>query len=322
VQDCSVIALQGWSQTLSAIRSQQDQTGIRQDRKQRQNLDLHMFVTAEMKPSVRPEHLPPPSGLWDALCVLKPHSAALQSDGEHSSQFLFEPLLRVHRELGVERALITESADDAVPGHDALISALQLGAGRFRGVVRLHWSEGANTIDFLHEMGVRGVRIEPDGPGRHHWDTAEMKRIADLIKRYGWHISMPLLRDHVPAQLSVIKSLKADVVLDSCVASPPDLLIGQRDWTSTSHTWLRLIGAGDNGAQALDKGGAAVEKRASFFDRYASRLLYGSAEDALSQASSRHPGYDAFIESLFSLCPDDSVMRTVAVDNPLSLFDH
>jgi 2-pyrone-4,6-dicarboxylate lactonase len=267
-------------------------------------------------------HAPPPSGLWDALCVLKPSSPALQADVEHSTQYLFEPLLRVHRQLGVERALITESADDAVPGHDALVSALQLGAGRFRGVVRLHWSEGANTIDYLHEMGVRGVRIEPSGPGRHSWDTAEMKRIAALIKRYEWHISMPLLTEHVPAQLSVIKSLKADVVLDSCVRSSSSLLIGQRDWTSSRHTWLRLIGT-DNLNESSDRHSSITrDKRAAFFDRYSSRLLYGSAEDALSQASSRHPGYDAFIESLFSLCPDHRVMRTVAVDNPLSLFDH
>jgi predicted TIM-barrel fold metal-dependent hydrolase len=267
-------------------------------------------------------HAPPPSGLWDALCVLTPSSAALKADAEHSTQFLFEPLLRVHRQLGVERALITESADDAVAGHSALVSALQLAAGRFRGVVRLHWSEGANAIDYLHEMGVRGVRIEPSGPGRHSWDTEEMKRIAALIKRYEWHISMPLLPDHVSAQLSVIKSLKADVVLDSCVRSSSNLLIGQRDWTSSRHTWLRLIGT-DNLADPSDRNSSITrEKRAAFFDRYASRLLYGSAEDALSQASSRHPGYDAFIESLFSLCPDHRVMRTVAVDNPLSLFDH
>jgi predicted TIM-barrel fold metal-dependent hydrolase len=267
-------------------------------------------------------HAPPPSGLWDSMCVLTPSSAALQADGEHSAQFLFEPLLRVHRQLGVERALITESADDAVPGHNALVSALQLGAGRFRGVVRLHWSEGANTIDYLHEMGVRGVRIEPSGPGRHSWDTDEMKRIAALIKRYEWHISMPLLADHVPAQLSVIKSLKADVVVDSCVRSSSNLLFGQRDWTSSRHTWFRLIGTDHQNDDPERYSSISYEKRAAFFERYASRLLYGSAEDALSQASSRHPGYDAFIESLFSLCPDHRVMRTVAVDNPLSLFDH
>jgi predicted TIM-barrel fold metal-dependent hydrolase len=262
-----------------------------------------------------------PSGLWDSLCVL--HEDAAQNAGDHFDGYLFEPLLKVHRQLGVERALITESADDAVAGHAALISALQLGAGRFRGVVRLHWSEGANTVDYLHEMGVRGVRIEPGGAGRHSWDTEEMLRIARLIERYDWHISMPLLPEHVTGQLAVIKKLPAPVVLDSSVLSPPTLLIGQRDWTSSRHTWLRLTGVGAaSAAHDAPDDEAAGERRAAFFDRYATRLLYGSAEDALSQASARHPGYDAFIESLFALCPDRAVMRTVAVDNPLALFDH
>ena len=258
-----------------------------------------------------------PSGLWDSLCVL--HEDAALHAGDHSPGYLFEPLLKIHRQLGVERALITESAEDAIAGHAALISALQLGAGRFRGVVRLHWSEGANTVDYLHEMGVRGVRIEPGGAGRHSWDTEEMMRIAQLIKRYDWHISMPLLPEHVTGQLAVIKKLPAPVVLDSSVMSPPTLLIGQRDWTSSRHTWLRLTGVG---ATLADADQVAGERRAAFFDRYAPRLLYGSAEDALSQASAGHPGYDAFIESLFALCPDRAVMRTVAVDNPLALFDH
>jgi predicted TIM-barrel fold metal-dependent hydrolase len=266
--------------------------------------------------SATSHHLP--SGLWDSLCVLHEDAAALHA-GDHSAGYLFEPLLKIHRQLGVERALITESADDAIAGHGALIGALQLGAGRFRGVVRLHWSEGANSVDYLHEMGVRGVRIEPGGAGRHSWDTEEMMRIARLIERYDWHISMPLLPDHVTGQLAVIKKLPAPVVLDSSVLSPPTLLMGQRDWTSSRHTWLRFTGVA---AAPSDGDAIAGERRAAFFDRYAQRLLYGSAEDALSQASAGHPGYDAFIESLFALCPDRAVMRTVAVDNPLALFDH
>ena len=119
----------------------------------------------------------------------------------------------VRRHLGVTRCVLVQPS---VYGSDnrVLLDALK-GLGRQgRGVVVLRGDEPWGALALMHELGVRGVRVnvvDVKSP-RPELPREQLLRLADRIGPLGWHLELLMHVDKHPDMEAVLAKLGVQVV--------------------------------------------------------------------------------------------------------------
>ena len=100
---------------------------------------------------------------------------------------------------GVERAVLVQPS---IYGEDnsALIDALRMNSSRFRGVAVVNEAISENEIENLHNIGIRGVRcnIVDLADSKGVLPLVGLKKIADKIAPWGWHIELLMHANEFP----------------------------------------------------------------------------------------------------------------------------
>lgn len=122
-----------------------------------------------------------------------------------------ESYLQMAAGLGVERAVIVQPS---VYGSDnrLLLDTLSATALPLRGIVAVDEDVRDTELDAMHEVGVRGIRINlvyQSGTGLR---TA--RRLAEKIRSRGWHLQFLIDASTLPDLFAVVEELGVAVVFD------------------------------------------------------------------------------------------------------------
>jgi 2-pyrone-4,6-dicarboxylate lactonase len=231
-------------------------------------------------------------------------------------------LERLHRALGIERAVLVQSACHG-SDHAVLYEALEAGAGRYRGVALASPTTPAKELRRLADAGVCGARVHfaphiPNAP-----DAAHVEALARIIGGLGWHLEVHVVGDALLAMAPVIRRLDLPVVIDHLAR--PDHSSTDRDavteellaLVATGNVWVKLSAWYRLGEAAPWP--YARELSAELVAVAPSRLVWGT--------DFPHPNiigaapHDAdLVDGVAGILPDAGALRAVFVDNPAALF--
>ncbi|CAG7627517.1 amidohydrolase family protein [Rhodococcus opacus] len=233
-------------------------------------------------------------------------------------------LARLHRTLGIDRAVIVQSASH---GRDqaVLIDALRTGGGRYRGVALIGLDTPRSELDRLHAEGVRGIRLQ----FMPHLGAAptdeEILRYADLVEPLGWHVEIHVAGTGAVDRFGVITKIPTRVVIDHLgrvdlndgLDSPPvqalrRLLDTGTVWLKLSGTYrVTLTGAPYDDANALAASLAAhAPERVVWGTDFPHPNLYGPMPDD-----------GILLDGIPDIVPDERNRHKLLVANPTELFD-
>jgi predicted TIM-barrel fold metal-dependent hydrolase len=137
--------------------------------------------------------------------------------------------------LGVERAVLVQPSVYGTDNTVMLAAMAELGPGRCRGVAVVEPDLREAGLERMHEAGVRGIRVNvvDVAEGKGIIAMAPLARLAERVKRYGWHVEFLMHADDFP-------------VLDTRFADfPVDIVLGHLGYMKTDK------GTGDAGFQAM-----------------------------------------------------------------------
>jgi 2-pyrone-4,6-dicarboxylate lactonase len=122
-------------------------------------------------------------------------------------------LAAMHRELGIERAVIVQSG---MHGNDPAVTldAIATSAGSYRGVVLANPEMTDSDLERLHTGGIRGVRFNFLSHPRRLADPVDLLRLADRVRDLGWHFLLHLRPEEIFALPALLGKLPIPAVID------------------------------------------------------------------------------------------------------------
>lgn len=145
--------------------------------------------------------------------------------------------------LGVERAVLVQPS---VYGTDnrALLDALARIKKGLRGIAVVDFDGATRDIRAMDEAGIRGVRLNVvDHSGeRNVVPVEDVRRLAETIAPFGWHIEFLVNLDEAPRFAAAIEGLPVDVVVGHL--GYPRSGAGSWPGTASFDAFLRLFETG------------------------------------------------------------------------------
>jgi predicted TIM-barrel fold metal-dependent hydrolase len=266
-------------------------------------------------------------GLWDCHThIYGPWEAfPLPADAAYQPAVApMEKLLELHQRLGIAHGVLVQAACYK-SDHRALLAALAMSAGRYRGVALIDGATDDAALQALHEGGVRGIRFNFMGhlPGERNLD--QLRVLADRVRAFGWHV---LLHGHLEQLLPVLdawQDLDTPLVIDHMARQDaryeldePRLKQMERH-LGHEQRWIKL-----SGVDRMMQGGAASWNAAM---PLAKRLLDAAPERAIWGTDWPHPNIQgeapddaSLLEFICRVCGDTVTAEAVLVHNPLRLY--
>ncbi|HVR49269.1 MAG TPA: amidohydrolase family protein [Pseudorhodoferax sp.] len=127
-----------------------------------------------------------------------------------------EALAAWHDALGIARVVVVQPSVYADDNAATLQVLRQLGPARARGVAVLGAGTTEADLDAMHQLGVRGVRVnlEIDRASDVADATAQLRETAARVAPLGWHVQVYANLPLLAACQAVLRALPVPVVLD------------------------------------------------------------------------------------------------------------
>jgi len=209
-----------------------------------------------------------------------------------------------------------------------LLEALKKVGAPARGVVTLPDTEVApNTLEELHERGVRGLRIDffkmhDLGAAKSEYLQA-LRRAAGIARSVGWHVELyspgVVLRDlteHLP-------EIGVAVSVDHMGYMKSDNGLVDTDFrrfvaaVKSGQVWVKLTGP-----YRLSRGahwGHADAMARTLIEAAPERMLWGTDWPHIPDCNL---DTGALLARLERWCPEDELRTRILVDNPAQLYDY
>jgi predicted TIM-barrel fold metal-dependent hydrolase len=274
-------------------------------------------------PSPRRPSLRLPAGSCDSHC----HVFGPATIFPYAADRTFTPvdapvrqLMALHAFLGLDRAVIIQSACYG-SNHSALLDALAVGAGRFRGVGLITATTSPTDIAELHAAGVRGFRLNflPHlGPPPNR---EEIKTVVALVADLGWHAEVHLRWPDMARYADLIRWFPIPVVIDHLARL--DLSKG-----ADTSALLALLDGGDvwiktSGIDRVSLTGPPFSDAAAFAARLVShapeRVLWGT-DYPHTNINGPAPDDGLLVDRLSGIAPHQDQLYRMLVRNPAEFF--
>lgn len=222
---------------------------------------------------------------------------------------------------GIDRAVLVQPS---VYGFDnsALFDALAQMPDRLRGIAVLAPGTSDEDIRRAHDLGVRGVRINPRNPAG--LTLADTRAIADRIAPFGWHIQMQIGIDDHADLAGLVAGLGVPVVIDHF--GFPDLRAG-----SSGRGFCALVALAAEGGCWVKLSAASrlvgPPERFALLAPLVERLVAEAPRQLLWGLDWPHtecfetvPDDDALIDLVFDWFETPALRDLVLRDNPARLY--
>ena len=246
-------------------------------------------------------------------------------------------LIAMHKRLGIERLVLIQTSVFGYDNRCMLDGLSQLGK-RARGVVIVPDNISTTELDNMHQLGVRGIRINiTEEPHSVAEVTLKIASTVKLCQRNGWHLQIFLRADRLTALASTLAKLPIDCVIDHFGLIPPqdvphaaenalvELLEAGRTWVKISGAYR--VGDDTNNDFKNPKIGAMARR---FYRANPERVVWGTdwphtpVHGAVAVNDQESPYRDidpaSLLKELRLWFNDTSAMEQILVHNPAKLY--
>ncbi len=225
--------------------------------------------------------------------------------------------------LGLRRGVIVQPS---VYGYDnrVMLEALREGGADFRGVVVISDQTTEAELRAMHELGVRGVRINLIY--KSGVEVSDVTNLARKVAPLGWHVQLLIDISEFADLYDTLASLPVEVVIDHMGHMPASIGVEHPGFaallrlTREGKVWVKLSGASRiTNRSDMPYVDTAPYARA-LIQANPSRILWASDWPHVC-LSVPMPDDTRLLEEFYDWADDDEgVIRQIMVDNPARLY--
>jgi 2-pyrone-4,6-dicarboxylate lactonase len=283
-------------------------------------------TTAPPDPNTRTPKFKPPPLACDAHCHVFGPAAKFPyaSDAPYwPPDSPFEALQRLHRILGIERAVIVHAS---CHGADMRVTldAIARSGGKYRGTAIIDASYTEKQFQEMHEGGIRGVRFNFVQHLGGRPDMAFFDRTVARLKEMGWHLILHLDANDLVEFRKKFEAIRVPMVIDhmgrvkaadGLQQEPFRILL---EFMRNENFWVKVCGAERVSSKGPPFDDALPFARA-LIETAPGRILWGT--DWPHPNVGKHMPNDGDLVDLFArMAPEPDLQRRILVENPARLY--
>ena len=235
----------------------------------------------------------------------------------------YEDLVRLHRVLGVERAVIVHAS---CHGSDMRVTldAIARSGGAMRGVAVVDPSVTDSDLAALDAGGIRGVRFNFVRHLGGMPDMAFFDRVLAQVEPLGWHVVLHLDAEDVVELAPRIARIRVPFVIDHMGRVKAKSGLDQRPFRQLLElmrnplAWVKICGA-----ERVSSAGAPFRDALPFaralVEAAPDRVLWGT-DWPHPNIAGEMPNDGDLVDLLAEAVEDEALRRRVLVDNPTRLY--
>ena len=163
-----------------------------------------------------------------------------------------EDLIYLHTTLGVDRVVFTQPSVYGVDNSAILKGMNELNkkaANKARGVCAIKMDASEASLQELHDQGIRGVRLNLDNKGGMPLELAEISKLEDKIKGFGWHLEYLFPGKDIIELEPVLSNASVPVSIGHFAYQPATAGINADGFKTLlrlvkdGNTWIKISGA-------------------------------------------------------------------------------
>lgn len=227
--------------------------------------------------------------------------------------------------LGIERAVLIQPSVYGADNRVMLKAMAEMG-NRCRGVAVVEDSVSDAELENMHAAGVRGVRINvvDVAEGKGVIPMAPLKRLAERIKPFGWHVEFLMHADEFPNLDTLFADFPVEIVLGHLGYMRTDKGLGApgfqalRRLMRAGRCWVKLTGPYRISVNETPYPDVMPYAHA-LIDAAPERVIWGTDWPHV-MVKSAMPNDGELCDRLLDWVPDEAMRRKVLVDNPAQLY--
>lgn len=231
----------------------------------------------------------------------------------------------IQTRMGTSRAVVVTPSTYGTDNRLMLEAISSLGpAGR--GIAVISGQEPDDQLQWMHDQGVRGIRVNLSLGVTHGAEAVE--HLAHRIAPLGWHVQLLAPVDLLLALAPVLRHLPVPLVLDHFARISPghraqpaahELV---RDLLQHHPVWIKLSGGYLVSRSATTEDPALDDLARSFIDAAPDRVVWGSDWPHASASAGHQPMPDdaSQIEQLVRWAGHPHQLERILVTNPERLY--
>ena len=250
----------------------------------------------------------------------------------------FHEYLSVSKSNDLQRAVLVQPSAYGFD-NSYLLDTLRLYPENARGVVVIDPLTADATLDAMHSIGVRGIRLNLMTPRISNLDSAKemLYPLAERLQARGWHLQIYADTAIFASIAPILRQLKIPVVLDHVAGVRSTQGVDDPDFQtilqllSHDNCWVKVSGADIVSRQNYDFSSAAPYMRAIIHTN-PENILWGTDWPHLVHFSGpmgveaplaeyRPVNESRLLELLFSCAQDDTIVEKILVFNPHRIYD-
>jgi predicted TIM-barrel fold metal-dependent hydrolase len=235
---------------------------------------------------------------------------------------------RMLQTMGAERAVLVQPS---VYGTDntAMLDAIKAAGPQFRGVAVVVDDVSEAELCRMHDIGVRGVRVNiVDVPNRQAGTLPldALRRLALKIKPFGWHVELLMHVDEFPDLDRMLDDFPVDTVYGHLGHMKTEKSIANPGFQAllrlmkNGKAWAKLTGPYRISSQPLPHADTRPYAHA-LVDAAPKQVLWGSDWPHV-MVTGPMPNDGDLCDLLTDWIPDAALRKQVLVDNPARLYGY
>jgi 2-pyrone-4,6-dicarboxylate lactonase len=277
-------------------------------------------------PNTRKPKLVAPPGACDAhLHVYGPsdrYPLATERNYTPDPRSTLDDYLKVHRALGLERAVIVTGSANGTDNRVTLDALARMG-GKFKGLALLDAAVTDGELWRLKDAGFTGFRVKANGRGGSSFD--ETQTLIARVSGFDWHVEfMSQSMAEVIGAVPFLNSLKIPFVFDHVAHAHPhqderefqELLAVLR---SEENAWVNLYSFYQSSEAGPPDYSDMVEVVRAIIDARPDHVVWGSNWPHAGIAVPM-PNDADLLDFLLAVAPDEKTRKLILADNPATLY--
>jgi predicted TIM-barrel fold metal-dependent hydrolase len=228
---------------------------------------------------------------------------------------------QVQAVLGTDRVVVVQASVYGTDNRRTLDALAHFGLRNSRGIVVIEPSVPMAELQRMHDLGVRGVRVNLVTAGGPPLDY--LMQIANKIAPLGWHTQVYVHGTELPGLVPLLRKLPTEVVIDHMGQIPTASGLDDPAFKALlalldgGRTWVKLCGyrSSSDGYPFTD------------VDPFAKLLVSRASERCVWGTDWPHPSFSGTIpddgellDALLRWAPSAALQQAILVDNPARLY--
>lgn len=257
--------------------------------------------------------------IYDARFPVSPHWRGGRPDGATVADYRL-----LMAKLGIARHVVVQPSTYGSDNR-CLLDALGQFGSNARGIVVIEDDVPVSALQEMHQLGVRGVRVNFLSPQTWGVTTVErLRRTAERIAPLGWHVQVLMSGQQIADHETVLAGLPTSVVIDHLGRIPQPAGLDHPGAQAIlrllqqGRTWIKLSEAYADTLQGPPDYPDTSTLARAFVQAAPQRAIWGS--DWPHPTEKIMPDDAVLFDLLAAWAPDAATREQILVHNPATLF--